>query len=168
MTYGRAVHLFFRPCFRSWLLCFTSEHGFEIGLDSVVLGVAVDGRMNGIAYVELPDAATADAAKEKLHRKYLGRRFVEVRLRNDARHSRHIVTDRLHCTYVLSCRIIFWFRLRRFRQLGLTAVHSLRGCFGTFRYIRQLERKCIGQSGLGGSYHLTWVWVWVPCACSVQ
>ncbi|CDJ40144.1 RRM domain-containing protein, putative [Eimeria tenella] len=57
---------------------FFQEHGFEIGLDSVVLGVAVDGRMNGIAYVELPDAATADAAKEKLHRKYLGRRFVEV------------------------------------------------------------------------------------------
>ncbi|CDJ32193.1 RRM domain-containing protein, putative [Eimeria mitis] len=57
---------------------FFQEHGFEIGFDSVVLGVAVDGRMNGIAYVELPDAATADAAKEKLHRKYLGRRFVEV------------------------------------------------------------------------------------------
>lgn len=36
--------------------------------------------MNGIAYVELTDAATADAAKEKLHRKYLGRRFVEVRI----------------------------------------------------------------------------------------
>lgn len=115
MAYGRAAHLFFRLCFRNWLLCFTSEHGFEIGLDSVVLGVAVDGRMNGIAYVELPDAATADAAKEKLHRKYLGRRFVEVRLRNDARHSRHFVTDALHRTYVLNSWIIFWFPLLRFR-----------------------------------------------------
>lgn len=56
-----------------------SEHGFEIRMDSVAMGMAVDGRMNGIAYVELPDSATADAAKEKLHRKYLGRRFVEVR-----------------------------------------------------------------------------------------
>ncbi|CDJ46738.1 RRM domain-containing protein, putative [Eimeria brunetti] len=65
-------------CTDSDVINFFQEHGFEIGFDSVVLGVAVDGRMNGIAYVELPDAATADAAKEKLHRKYLGRRFVEV------------------------------------------------------------------------------------------
>ncbi|XP_026193774.1 heterogeneous nuclear ribonucleoprotein H2 [Cyclospora cayetanensis] len=57
---------------------FFQEHGFEISRESVVLGVAVDGRMNGIAYVELPDSTVAEAAKEKLHRKYLGRRFVEV------------------------------------------------------------------------------------------
>lgn len=47
-------------------------------MESVVMGVAVDGRTNGIAYIELPDSATADSAKEKLHRKYMGRRFVEV------------------------------------------------------------------------------------------
>ncbi|KAL8424242.1 hypothetical protein Efla_007291 [Eimeria flavescens] len=57
---------------------FFQEHGFDIGPECVVMGTAVDGRMNGIAYVELPDACTADLAKEKLHRKYMGRRFVEV------------------------------------------------------------------------------------------
>ncbi|KAL8273164.1 hypothetical protein Esti_002922 [Eimeria stiedai] len=65
-------------CTEREVVVFFQEHGFDVSPDSVVMGVAMDGRTNGIAYVELPDSATADAAKERLHRKYLGRRFVEV------------------------------------------------------------------------------------------
>ncbi|KAL8437696.1 hypothetical protein ACSSS7_000721 [Eimeria intestinalis] len=65
-------------CTEREVVGFFQEHGFDVSLDSVVMGVAIDGRTNGIAYVELIDSATADAAKEKLHRKYMGRRFVEV------------------------------------------------------------------------------------------
>ncbi|KYK67795.1 RNA recognition motif-containing protein, partial [Toxoplasma gondii TgCatPRC2] len=57
---------------------FKAEGGFDIHSDDVVLGVTGDGRLSGIAFVELPSPDVAEKAREVLHKKYMGRRFIEV------------------------------------------------------------------------------------------
>ncbi|PHJ18997.1 rrm domain-containing [Cystoisospora suis] len=57
---------------------FFSEGGFDIQTDDVVLGVTPDGRLSGIAFVDLGRTEVAEKAREVLHKKYMGRRFIEV------------------------------------------------------------------------------------------
>lgn len=57
---------------------FFSEGGFHVDINSVVLGQSHDNRFNGDAWVLLDSTQTADEARRVLHKKTLGRRYVEL------------------------------------------------------------------------------------------
>lgn len=78
------------------------EYGFDIRMDDVALGITPDGRLSGIAYVEMVDSETAEAAKEKLHRKYLGKRFVEVNNFVEIRSCVAVASANISCLRFLS------------------------------------------------------------------
>ncbi|PFH37212.1 RNA recognition motif-containing protein [Besnoitia besnoiti] len=57
---------------------FFKDGGFDVHTDDIVLGMTGDGRLSGIAFVELQSAELAEKARDTLHKKYMGRRFIEV------------------------------------------------------------------------------------------
>ena len=57
---------------------FFEGEGIRISIQDIIIGYFPDGRMTGEAWISLPEGLETLEAQQKLHRKTIGRRYIEI------------------------------------------------------------------------------------------